>query len=109
MPTDDVFEPHFSPVPIQLTAQDALLQPGEELIVQPRDFQTDKLLTHDAEVLSSPGIKQVGKAVVDELADDLAHLLGRTFDGGVVFGGGENLLELGHRVLCGNGGALALS
>ena len=104
-----MLKPHLPAITIQLPTQDALLQPRQELVVQPRHLQADELLAHDAEVLRGAGVEQVREAVLDELADDLAHLLRRALDGGVVRRRREDLLELGHRVVERDGGALAFA
>lgn len=109
MAPNDMLEPHLSPIAIQLSAQDALLKTRQELIVQIRNLQGNKLFTHDSEILGSPGIVQARKTLADKLADNLTHLLHRTLNCGIVRCRGENLLELGHRVVRGNGGAFSLT
>lgn len=104
-----MLEPHLPAVPIQLPTQYALLEPRQKLVVQHRNLQVNKLVAHDAEVLGRPAIEDVGEAVLDELADDGAHLLCRVLDRCIVLGRGERLLELGDRIVRRDGGALALA
>lgn len=107
--TNDMLEPHFPAIPIQLSTQDTLLQPLQKLVVECRHLKINKLLPHDAEVLGRAGVEQVGEAVLDELADDVAHLLGGALYRLVVGRCRKRLLELGDRVVERDGGALALA
>jgi hypothetical protein len=98
-----MLEPHLSPVPIQLPRENTLLEGPQKLVVYRRHLKVNQLFSHHAEIFGRLSVLQIRKALLDELADDVAHLPRGILDANVVRRRRERLLELGDRVLLGDG------